>query len=200
MSQYTSLNWSAAYQASPQVKPFVSTKLAAQPLAKWSDPAILVSDSLTSNRPVHVHTSTLLKHADAVMDGTRSRYALVLDLDDALVGVLALRDLHGRKAVQKSHELNLAHDDLTVDYLMTPIQRLPVVSQRQLEQAQIGDVVATLQNCGHDFLLVQDQGKLVALVASLNIAERTGESVQVRHHADSFAELLYVLKHHDDVD
>lgn len=200
MSQYTSLNWSAAYQSSPQVKPFVSTKIAKPALLKWSEPARLVTDSLLSKLPVQVLTSTSLKQADAVMDSTRSRYALVMDLDDELVGVLALRDLHGRKAVQKAHELNVAHNELSVDYLMTPIERLPVISQQQLEKAQIGDVVATLQSSGHDFLLVQQQGRLVGLVAALTIVERTGESVQVRHHADSFAELLYVLQHHEDVE
>lgn len=200
MSQYTSLNWSAAYQSSPQVTLPLNTKITAQSLAKWSDPAVLVADSLLTKLPVQVHTSTLLKHADAIMDGTHSRYALVLNHQDELVGVLALRDLHGRKAVQKARDLNLAHDDLSVDYLMTPIQRLPVISQAQLQQAQIGDIVATLQSSGHDFILVQEAGKLVALIASLNIVERTGESVQVRHHADSFAELLYVLKHHEDVE
>lgn len=200
MSQYTSLRWSAASSTGSQATRFLAPKQGSLSLAKWSDPATIVADSLVSNLPVQVHTSTLLKHADAIMDGTRSRYALVLNLADELVGVLALRDLHGRKAVQKAHDLNLAHDDLSVDYLMTPIQYLPVISQSQLDSAQIGDVVATLQSSGHDFLLVQSQGKLVAIIASLNIAQRTGESVQVRHHTDSFADLLYAIRHHDDIE
>lgn len=200
MSQFTSLNWSAAYQSSAQVVPILNTKVTGQALAKWSDPAVLVADSLLTNLPVQVHTSTLLKHADAIMDGTQSRYALVLNQQDELVGVLALRDLYGRKAVQKARDLNLTHDELSVEYLMIPIQRLPVISQKQLDQAQIGDIVATLQSSGYDFILVQEAGALVALIASLNIAERTGESVQVRHHADSFAELVYILAQHGEVE
>lgn len=200
MSQYTSLSWSAACSTGSQAARFLNPKRGSQVMAKWSDPASIVADSLLSNLPVQVHTSTILKHADAIMDGTSSRYALVLNAADDLVGVLALRDLHGRKAVKKARDLNLAHDDLSVDYLMTPIDQLPVITRAQLDSAKIGDVVATLQSSGYDFLLVQDQGKLVAIVASLNIVQRTGESVQVRHHTDSFADLLYAVKHHDDVE
>lgn len=198
MSQFTSLRWtdSAAAPAAaiPAFKKYNGVHY------RWQDPASLVADSLTEHPPVHVHTSTQLQHLDTILRGAGQRYALVLDAQDCLVGVITGRDVLGRKSVQKAHELGVSPGELTVDYLMHPITRLPRITQSQLANSRIGDMVATLQKSGHDFLLVQHRGEFVALVAALNIVERTGESVQIQHHAHSFADLMYAIQHGDDLE
>lgn len=194
MSHYNSLSWAQG----PLDYRFDTQSM--HGLLSWNEPALAVLDDFSRSTPLHVHQSTKLKHADAIMNGADARYVCVFDHDDRLTGVLALRDLHGRKAVKLAKELNLAHDDISVDYLMKPVGSLPLITLQQLERACIGDVVATLQKSGHDFLLVQQAGHIVGLVSSLRIVERTGESVQVRHHADSFIDILHAIKHSDDID
>ncbi|RUO31447.1 hypothetical protein CWE12_00125 [Aliidiomarina sedimenti] len=194
MSHYTSLSWAAMPAQLPLAKLNARTKLS------WNEPARMVLDNFSDQDPLHVHTSTKLKHADAIMDGAGARYICVFDHQQRLTGVLALRDLHGRQAVRLAKELSIAHDDLSVDYLMKPISQLPLITYQQLERARIGDVVATLQKSGQDFLLVQEEGQIVGLVSSLNIVERTGESVQVRHHVESFVDILHAIKHSDDIE
>lgn len=199
MSQYNSLRWQDSAAARATKAPVLNIHTQ-QPRVLWSDNAAEVASSLLVNAPVHVHTSTQLSQADAVLDGVNQRFALVLDAQDQLVGILASRDLHGRKAVKKATELGVAHDELSVDYLMQPISRLPVITQTQLNRARVGDVVATLQKSGQDFLLVQHQGEMVAIVAALTIVERTGESVQIRHHTESFADIMYAIRHGEEIE
>lgn len=195
MSHYTSLCWSAVQDRMP-----VRAVAQSQRQLSWNESALEVLEDFTLHTPLHVHTSTGLKYADAVMDGAASRYACVLDHNEELVGVVAMRDLHGRQAVRLARELEVPHDEISVEYLMKPVAQLPLVTRKQLESALIGDVVATMQKSGKDFLLVHEKGRIVGLISSLGIVERTGESVQVRHHAESFAEILHAIKHMDDVE
>lgn len=198
MSQYSSLCWSDSASLRTSGANVFSSHTDAR--LNWNDAATLVVDSLVEHPPVHVHTSTKLKHADAVLNGAGQRYALVLDAHDALVGIVTARELHGRKAIQRAQALSVAHDELSVDYLMQPIERVPVLHKQQLSRARIGDLVSTLQSSGSDFLLLEEQGRWIGIVAALTIVAKTGESVQIRHHTNSFADLIYAFKHADDIE
>lgn len=198
MSQFSSLRWTDSTAVNAAMIPVF--KKAPGELLNWHEAAALVADSLLEHAPIHVHTSTRLKQLDAILDGAGERFALVLDANDRFVGIVAARDLFGRKSIKAAHDLGVAHGELNVEYLMQPIEQLPVITMGQLQRSRIGDVVATLQKSGRDFLLVQENGQLVALVASLTIVERTGESVQIHHHASSFAEIMYAVQHADDLE
>lgn len=198
MSQFSSLRWTDGAAVNAAAIPAFKKPLS-EPLS-WHENATLVADSLLEHPPIHVHTSTKLKHVDAILDGSEQRFALVLDANDRLAGIVTGRDLFGRKSVQKAQELSTKHGELAVQHLMQPIERLPLISLNQLEQSRIGDVVATLQKSGRDFLLVEQNAELVALVAALTIVERTGESVQIHHHASSFAEIIHAVQHADDLE
>ncbi len=131
MSNYTSLRLSATQAPlSYGVKAEDTEKL------NWNEPATLVIDDFTKVNPLHVHTSTMLKFADAIMDGAGVRYTCVLNAADTLVGILTQRDLHGRKSVRAAHELQVPHDELHVEYLMKPLANLPVVTRKQLDHAR----------------------------------------------------------------
>ena len=198
MSQFSSLRWTHSTAVDTAVVPVL--KKAPSELLSWHDNAVLVANSLLEHAPIHVHTSTKLKHVDAILDGAGQRFALVLDASDRFVGIVAARDLFGRKSIKAAHDLGVAHGELNVEHLMQPLQQLPIITMGQLQRSRIGDVVATLQKSGRDFLLVQQEGQWVALVASLTIVERTGESVQIHHHASSFAEIMYAVQHADDLE
>ena len=196
MSQFSSLRWTDSTAVDAAVVPVF--KKAPSELFNWHESAMLVADSLLEHAPIHVHTSTKLKYIDAILDGAGQRFALVLDASERFVGIVAARDLFGRKSIKAAHDLSVAHEELNAEYLMQPVQQLPVITMGQLQRSRIGDVVATLQKSGRDFLLVQHEGQLVALVSSLTIVERTGESVQIQHHASSFAEIMYAVQHADE--
>ncbi|MGX5913786.1 hypothetical protein ACR0ST_03545 [Aliidiomarina sp. Khilg15.8] len=195
MSQYTSLSWSAVHgqlklgQQRPQPR-----KLS------WNDSAILVLDDFTQQAPLNLRTDTELAEVDALLNSSQQRYACVLDRQDELVGIIAARDLHGRRAVQLAHELQLGWGEVTASYLMKPVASLPLITRDQLKQAVIGDAVATLQKSGKDFLLVHQDGDIQGLVAALGIVEKTGESVNVQHHASSFVEIMHAIKHCEEVE
>lgn len=195
MNRYTSLSWSAVSDHAPLCAPHITNEK-----LSWNEPALKVLDDFTSEAPLQLKTSTELGEARQLMLSKQQRYACVLDNQNELVGILAARELRGRRAGQLAHELRVAFNEVPVRYLMKGIANLPVVSQQQLSYAQIGDAVATLQKSGKDFLLVQRDGQVQGLVSSLGITEKTGESVHVYHHASSFAEILHAVKHSEEIE
>jgi signal-transduction protein with cAMP-binding, CBS, and nucleotidyltransferase domain len=195
MSQYTSLSWSAVHG---QLK--MGRHDSATHKLNWNDSALLVLDDFTKHAPLHIQTDTELAAVDALLSSSPLRYACVLNRQDELVGVVAARDLHGRRSVQIAHELQLPWGEVAVSYLMKPVASLPLITRDQLKQAAIGDAVATLQKSGKDFLLVHQHGDIQGVVAALGIVEKTGESVNVQHHASSFAEIMHAVKHCEEVD
>ncbi|EKE87053.1 CBS domain-containing protein [Idiomarina xiamenensis] len=195
MTQYTSLSWSAVNDhAVISGSDNVVEKLS------WNESAINVLDDFTLKAPLHVHTNTEVSQADAILDAAGSRYACVLDSEGELVGMLSLRDLHGRRAVQIAQQIQVPYKEVPVSYLMKAVASLPLITRKQLQDARIGDAVATLQKSGKDFLLVHEAGHIQGVISSLGIAERTGESVNVYHHASSFAEILHAVKHTEEAD
>lgn len=195
MSQYTSLSWSAVQDQVKIGRPHPNARK-----LSWNDSALLVLDDFTQHAPLHIKTDIELAKVDALLATSQLRYACVLNRQDELVGVVAARDLHGRRAVQIAHELQLPWSEVAVSYIMKPVASLPLITREQLKHAVIGDAVATLQKSGKDFLLVHQKGDIQGLVAALGIVEKTGESVNVQHHASSFAEIMHAVKHCEEVE
>ncbi|RUO25975.1 hypothetical protein CWE09_04405 [Aliidiomarina minuta] len=195
MNHYTSLSWSAVSDHAPLCAPQMTEEK-----LSWNEGALNVLDDFTQHAPLQIKTSTELGEARDLMQSRESRYACVLDNQGELVGILAARDLRGRRAGQFAHELRIAFNEVPVRHLMKSVASLPLVSREQLLYAQIGDAVATLQKSGKDFLLVQERGHIQGLISSLGITDKTGESVHVYHHASSFAEILHAVKHAEEID
>lgn len=195
MSQYTSLSWSAVHDQVKIGRPYPNARK-----LSWNDPALLVLDDFTQHAPLHIKADIELAEVDALLETSQLRYACVLNRQDELVGVIAARDLHGRRAVQIAHELQLPWSEVAASYIMKPVSSLPLITREQLKQAVIGDAVATLQRSGKDFLLVHHDGDIQGVVAALGIVEKTGESVNVQHHASSFVEIMHAVKHCEEVE
>ncbi len=199
MSSYTALSFSAlpivknksAKHAGPQ---FLQRKLS------WNESALNVLIDFSFQRPLEINQTLELDRAEALLEATKARYACVMNSDNELVGILPKQELHGRTAINMARDLRIPHGDVSIDYLMIPIAKLPLVSRQQLQQAKIGDVVATLHRSGQDYLLVHDDNEIIGIVPALRIVELTGESVQIPHHANSFVEIMNAVRHRDAIE
>lgn len=166
----------------------------------WHAPAYTVFDSLDSPRTITLNSRTRLTDAERLLRNANCRYAWVTDSRQQLLGVVALADLSGGRAIKVANDLRLAHDDIEVLELITAIESLPQVSQESFLQAMIGDVAVTMQQAGASFLTVASHDGIVGLVSALTIAEKTGESVRFAPMATSFARLVNLKNHVDAVE
>lgn len=195
MSEFKEIQWSSAAD-----KIAIHHNYEHQPLISWHDSAMHVVDDFTKISPLEIRESTQVSDAEQKLRNANRRYACIKNQSDEMTGLLALRELHGRKATQLSTVKQVGWRELTVKELMLPLIALPQIKLEDLKKAKIGDAAATLKASGRDFLLVINDGEVIGVVSSLRIAELTGESVNVYHLPSTFAEIISAINHHEVID
>ena len=195
MSEFKEIQWSSAANTIA-----IHHNYDHQPLVSWHDSAKQVVDDFTKMSPLELRESTLVDDAEQKLRGASRRYACIKNPNGEMTGLLALRELHGRKATQLSAVKRVRWHELAVKELMLPLAALPQVKLEDLEKAKVGDAAATLKASGRDFLLVINKGEISGVISSLKIAELTGESVNVYHLPSTFAEIISAINHHEIID
>lgn len=190
MSNYHAL----AYTIQPS-QPFTERKTL-KSLLDWHANALHVFEPLQFQGSLHLDSSTTLTAAEQVLRAAHIRHAWVTDNNGDRVGLIALQDLTSGKAIQLAHDLRITHNEIEINELFTPFDKLPTVQLKHLNKAAIGDVAVTLQKTNASFLLVRNDDELVGVISALKIAEVTGESVRFAPMVNSFADLIYTLKPH----
>ncbi|RUO64829.1 hypothetical protein [Idiomarina ramblicola] len=195
MSEFKEIQWSSAAD-----KVAIHHASQSSDTLSWHDNALHVMDDFKTLSAVELPESTLVSDAESAMSKTARRYACVKDSSDKMIGLVALRELHGRKATQVATRTQTNWKELTVKELMMPLSALPQVELSNLRKSRIGDVAATLKASGRDFLIVINQEEVFGVISSLRIAQLTGESVNVFHLPSSFAEILSAVNHKEVID
>lgn len=190
MSEFHTLQWNqvSAEQCLSVAKP-------KPPLLDWYQSATHVIERVESSQLLMLPMSLGVVEAEKILNQSERRYAMVVDAEQQIVGVILTREIHGRQSHVIANLLQVSWQELTVGYLMTPIQRLPAISLQQTMTAKIGDIAATIQDAGSDFLLIMNETELYGVVVSLKILAVTGESVRLYPKATSFADVFNVIKH-----
>lgn len=166
----------------------------------WHAPASAVFDDFQQYQPVVVRASTSLNHTEALLASAGQRYACVSNSQGNIVGLVALREFYGRRAMQCALQAQVPRSEVAVQALMLPLAQLPQIDLRVLVNARIGDAAATLKTRGYDFIVVKEGDTLRGVISSLRIAQVTGESVNIYHSASTFAEIMTAVSHSELVD
>ncbi len=191
MSEFHSLAWkNAAHSVRLPTAPSLTT---AQ--LDWHAPALEVVEDFTRNPPLVIKGSARLPDVEQCFDRSAARYACVVDESATVTGVLMARDLHSRHSGSLCSLLQLPWSQIEARFLMQPLNRMPMLTRNQLDHARIGDICATMQTAGRDFVMVTENDTVMGCIASLKILERTGESVRLYPKATSFADVFNALKH-----
>jgi hypothetical protein len=195
MSNFKEIQWSSEEDsiAIHHANPSSST-------LSWHDNAAHILDDFNAQPPVELLESTLVSDAESSMKQAASRYACIKNNSGQMIGLLALRELHGRKATQVTTSTQTNWKELSVKDLMLPLAVLPQVQLHDLQNARIGDVAATLKASGRDFLVAVHQHEVCGVVSSLKVAERTGESVNVFHLPSTFAEIISAVNRKETIE
>lgn len=197
MSEFHALRWTTPTHDSFIAMPTTQSTVTR---VDWYQPGNLVLDRFNQSVVLQIPRSMPLAEVEQRMLAATKRYAVVVDDNQTVVGLLQARDLHSRHAGSVGQLLQLSWHELNAGYVMQEAERQPMITEQQLNHARIGDLAATMQAAGRDFIWVTRADEIIGVVSSLTIMAKTGESVRLYPKADTFAEVFQALKHPEILD
>ncbi len=73
---------------------------------------------------------------------------------EEITGLITSADISGEKAIQYISQNDKKHSDIKVKHLMTHLKDIPTLTIKDVLNAQIGDVLHTLNEIGSEYVLV----------------------------------------------
>ncbi len=160
-------------------------------------------DVMTDLRQVTAYTAELSTPLNTALDymiRRGIRLLLVRDPDGTVKGLITARDIEGEKPLRIMEKSGAKRDELLVRDIMTLKGKLEVLMMEDVLAAKVGDIIATLRDCGRQHAMVVDTdpgtGKLaVRGIFSLSqIGKQLGLNLDSSQKATTFAELEDALK------
>ncbi len=167
---------------------------------KLSDSALAVMTDLTKVSVVSVRAKTSMDKANAKMIRYGVRMLLVLDDNDQVAGLLTASDVLGEKPMRFLQNMGGTHADIMVRDIMSTQRELEVLKIENVQQAKVGEIVASLKKSNRQHALVVIEaadGKqtVCGLFSVTQIARLLGAQVQSFELARTFAEIEAAIPH-----
>lgn len=168
------------------------------PRITLDDPALAVMTDFKKVTAFTIDPDVSVDTAARVMRRRKVHLLLVVDVENVVVGIITSNDLIGEKTLQCISARGLAREDALVRNIMTPADRLEVISLDDVLHAHVGHVVATLKATGRRHAAVVDEDTaghqiLRGLLSCSQIALQLGEPVETVEIAQNFAEISAAL-------
>ncbi len=170
------------------------------PQAALEDPAMSVMTDLTRVPAVLVDPDVDIEAAMRIMIRRNVRSLFVVNVDNAILGLITATDLLGEKPLQHLQQYGGRRADIRTRELMTPQARLEVLPMTEVAHARVGHVLATLKHSGRQHAMAVEDGpdgrQVVRGVFSASQLERQlGQPVSTGSVAHTFAEIEAALAH-----
>ncbi|HTS20390.1 MAG TPA: CBS domain-containing protein [Casimicrobiaceae bacterium] len=117
-------------------------------------PAIDVMTDLSKVAAITTRRLATIEEANRTMRARGVRALFVLDDARSVLGIITSTDVIGEKPVQITRERGIRHDEVLVEDVMTPADRLEAIELADVLEARVGDVIATLRLAGRQHALV----------------------------------------------
>jgi CBS-domain-containing membrane protein len=162
---------------------------------RLNDPAMEVMTDLRSILPVTIEAEANIRVAHERMMHRGVRLLFVVDDNATLLGLVTANDLLGEKPMQHIQRRGGTRADIRVADIMTPHDRLDVLSLADVLGAKVGHIVATLKACGRQHALVVDREEasgwqmVRGIFSSSQIARQTGMEIEIAPKAETFADI-----------
>ncbi|MDX8378661.1 MAG: CBS domain-containing protein [Gallionella sp.] len=161
---------------------------------KLSDSALNVMTDLTKVSVVSTRAKTSMDKANAKMIKYGVRMLLVLDDNEQVAGLLTASDVLGEKPMRYLQNMGGTHDDIMVRDIMTAPRELSALREADVQQANVGEIVATLKKTNRQHALVMTEGAdgkqiVCGLFSITQIARQLGSQVQSFELARTFTEI-----------
>ncbi len=169
------------------------------PRVGLDDPAEAVMTDFRKVTAFTIDPDVSVDTAARVMRRRTVHLLLVVDVDNEVLGIITSNDLVGEKTLQCISARGISRADALVRDIMTPQDRLAVISMDDVRHAHVGHVVATLKATGRRHAAVVDEDAsgcqvLRGLFAASQLERQLGEPLQTPEIASNFAEISIALK------
>ena len=160
-------------------------------------PALFVMTDLRRVLAVTVAPQVSIQSAMAKMKHEGVHMLLVTNPDNEMLGLITSTDIQGEKPLKHLEQFGGRHEDIEVQDIMTPHERLEVLLMCDVLKATVGDVVATLQRAGRQHALVVDgtseSDSVRGIFSCTQISRQLAMPVEIISPARTFAELEVAL-------
>jgi CBS domain-containing protein len=157
------------------------------------EPAQSVMTDLSRVTAVVIRPTDGIDEALARMKQRAVRSLLVIDAERRVVGVVTAHDLLGEKPMRFVEASGVRHQDILVQDVMTPHEKLEAIDFDDVRGAKVGHVVATLRHSGRQHALVTEpDGRIRGIFSVTQIARQLGvnpQSVNPTEILQTFAEI-----------
>jgi signal-transduction protein with cAMP-binding, CBS, and nucleotidyltransferase domain len=175
--------------------------------------ALEVMTDLAQFPALTIEAEAAIEAAHAKMIGQSVRLLFITDARDHVLGLITATDLLGEKVVQAMQASGVSRQELRVREIMTPRERLEVISIEDIRGAKVGHVVSTLQQAGRQHAIVVEAQEptfherlaillqpvssqtVRGLFSTTQIARQLGLQLHSLEIATTFAEVEALLSH-----
>ena len=166
----------------------------------FDDPALSVMTDLKQVSAVLIRAGDGLDEANRRMIQRGVRLLLVVDDNRKVAGIITATDILGEKPLQVIAERGGLRGDVLVRDIMTPQDRLEVLSMDDVRGVKVGHVVATLRKSGRQHAVVVERDRhgqqmVRGLFSATQIARQLGVNIQTSEIARTFSEIEALLAH-----
>ena len=178
---------------------FHSPSQTLSPQVTQDDPAVAVMTDFQKVTAFTIDPDVSVDSAARVMRRRNVHLLLVVNVENHVLGIITSNDLQGEKTLQCISARGISREDALVRDIMTPEDRLEVISMDDVLHAHVGHVVATLKATGRRHAAVVDEDAsghqiLRGLFAASQLSSQLGEPVETAEIAKTFAEISVALK------
>jgi len=123
---------------------------------RMDDPALSVFTDFLVVPPRTVEPHVPIDRALSQMKRQKVRLLLVVDEREEVIGVVTAKDIQGEKPIKLIQTTRVQRSALTVRDVMTPQAQMSALNMISVQDAQVGHIVATLQQLERQHALVVD--------------------------------------------
>jgi len=162
------------------------------------DSAIQVMTDLNEITPFNIEPTASIDATNEKMIACGVRLLFVTDTENNLLGIVTAKDILGEKPVMYIKEHGGKREDIIVQDIMTPKNKLDVLSFNDVKRSTVGDIIETLKMLGRQHTLVEEIAEngssiIRGIFSTTQISRQLGVTIDPAARAHTFADVEKVV-------
>lgn len=162
------------------------------------DNSTSVLTDFTRVRPFTITPTATIGETNHKMIACGVRLLFVTQNDQNLLGLITYNDVFGEKPLQYVQEHGGLHEDVLVQDIFTPLEKLEALDHGDVLKARVGDIVETYKSSSRQHILVVKTGqdglqRVRGMFSSSHIEKLLNTKLQSGARAHTFADLERAL-------
>lgn len=162
------------------------------------DDAVSVLTDFRYVRPFTIAPTATIDKANQKMIACRVRLLFVSTDEEHLLGLVTYNDVFSEKPLQYVQEHGGRYEDILVQDIFTPLQKLEALDYKEVLKARVGDIVETYKSSSRQHILVAETRpdgtqNIAGMFSSSQLEKLLGTKLETGGRAHTFADLERAL-------